>query len=132
MQQAITNQSTSEKLESKGCKLCEHIKDDGIRCGQPALQGDIYCRFHVRVRSTVSLADQMYELPILETEQSVQIALQHMMRDLLSGKLSEKKAQVMMTGINTAAKLLRQQNQSTPKEALLQEIATEIRGRVRS
>ena len=111
-------------------KICEHIKDNGFRCGAPALIGDIYCRYHVKVRTTISPEDAMYELPILETEQSVQIALQHLMRGLLSGKLSEKKAKVMMTGINTAAKLLRQQNQNAPREALLEEIATEICGRV--
>jgi hypothetical protein len=126
------SQSSSNNNNQLLYKLCEHIKDNGVRCGAPALSGDIYCRFHVRVRTTVSPADQMYELPILETEQSVQIALQHMMRGLLSGNLSEKKAKVMMTGINTAAKLLRQQNQNAPREALLEEIATEIRGRVAS
>ncbi len=131
MEQKMTeSQEGMSVFEGKGCKICEHIKDNGIRCGAPALQGEIYCRFHVRVRTTVSPVDQMYELPILETEESVQIALQHMMRGLLSGKLNEKKAQVMMTGINTAAKLLRQQNQNAPREALLNEIAAELRGRV--
>ena len=110
-------------------KLCEHIKDNNVHCGQPALNSERYCRFHLRVRTTVSPEDQMYELPILETEQSVQIALQHVTRGILSGRLSERKAKVVMSAIKTAAQLIRQANCNRQKEELLQEIAVELRGR---
>jgi len=126
----MSDENFAGYTEMKGCKVCEHIKDDGVRCAGAALAGEIYCRFHIRVRTTVPPEDAAYELPVLETHQSVQIALQHMMRSLLAGKLSEKKAKVMMTGINTAAKLLRQASANAPKEALLQEIAAELRDRV--
>jgi len=111
------------------CKICDHIKDNGVACTQPALTGERYCRFHLRVRTTVSPEDQMYELPILETEQSVQIALQHVTRGILSGKLSERKAKVVMSAIKTAAQLIRQANSNKSKEDLLHEIAHELRGR---
>ncbi len=70
----------------------------------------------------------MYELPILETEQSVQIALQHVTRGILSGKLSERKAKVVMSAIKTAAQLIRQANSNKSKEELLHEIAHQLRG----
>ncbi|MGZ4789295.1 MAG: hypothetical protein ACXVZX_12315 [Terriglobales bacterium] len=111
-------------------KLCEHIKDNGVRCGGAALSGEVYCRFHVRARTTMSATDAMYELPILETEQSVQIALQQLTRALLTGQLSERKAAVMMSAIKTAANLIRMTNQSASREALLNEIASELRGRL--
>jgi hypothetical protein len=119
-----------QNTEAKACRICEHIKDDGVRCGGPALSGEIYCRFHVQVRTHVSPEDSLYELPVLETEKSVQIALQHMTRALLAGKLSERKAAVMMSAIKTAAALIRQTNANAPKEALLNEIAAELRGRL--
>jgi hypothetical protein len=110
-------------------KLCEHIKDDGMPCGGPALSDETFCRFHVRMRTNVSPEDQLYELPLLETEKSVQIALQHVTRALLAGKLTERKAAVIMSAIKTAAALIRQSNQNAPKEALLDEIANELCGR---
>ncbi len=106
----------TENTATTGCRICEHIKDDGFRCKAPAIHGEIYCRFHVRVRTHVSPEDALYELPVLETEQSVQIALQHMMGALLRGKLSERKAAVMLSSIKTAANLLRQANQKSSKK----------------
>lgn len=117
---------------SQGCKVCDHVKDNGVVCNQPAISGERYCRFHVRVRTTTSPEDQMYELPILETEQSVQIALQHVTRGILSGNLSERKAKVVMSAIKAAAQLIRQANSNRTKEDLLHEIAHELRGRAAS
>ncbi|HYL13004.1 MAG TPA: hypothetical protein VEV41_08205 [Terriglobales bacterium] len=34
--------------------ICEHIKNDGIRCGSPALRGRSFCYFHKRWRETHS------------------------------------------------------------------------------
>jgi len=123
---------TEMNANSNPCKICDEIKDNGVRCGQPALTGERYCRFHLRVHAFVSPEDQMYELPILETEQSVQIALQHLTRGILSGRLSERKAKVMLAAIKTAAQLIRLANSNRPKEELLHEIAAELRGRVAS
>ena len=126
MDQQIQNQNAGVP-----CKLCEQIKDNGIRCGAPALRGERYCRFHVRMHDqSVEVEDPNYDLPVLETEQSVQIALQQMMRGLLSGKLSEKKGKLMLAGIKTAAVLIRQASGGKSKEELLNEIATDIRGRI--
>ena len=33
----------------KGCKLCQHTKDDGKLCGSPAMRGKRYCYFHLEV-----------------------------------------------------------------------------------
>ena len=108
-------------------KICEHIKDDGVRCGGPALRGQPFCRFHVRLTEPgVSPGEDGYTLPLLETAQSVQIALQQMMTALLSGKLSERKAAVMLSGIKAAAALIKQAQANTPKQDLLNEIASEL------
>ena len=112
-------------------KVCDHIKDDGVRCGAPALKGDDCCRFHRRMQDNRrSPLDPAYELPLLETEQSIQIALMQMLRGVLNGKISERKAAIMLSGIKTAAQILRQSKANAPKEALMAEIAEELRGRV--
>jgi len=116
---------TMQNAGISGWRTCEHIKDNDARCNQPALKGEIYCRFHVRVRSHVSPEDALYELPVLETHESVQIALQHMMGALLRGKLSERKAAVMLSSIKTAANLLRQPNQKSQKKPAGSEKAVE-------
>lgn len=128
----MSEEMSLRNSETKACGICEHIKDDGVRCGGPALSGEAYCRFHLRVRTSVPPEDSLYELPVLETVKSVQIALQHMTRALLAGKLSERKAAVLMSAIKTAAALVRQNADNAPKEELLNEIADELRGRAAS
>lgn len=119
--------SSEEKSANLPYPICTHIKDDGIRCGTPALKGQNYCKFHIRMHDDrASLDDPSYTLPILETEQSVQIALQQMMAGVLSGKLSERKAAIMLSGIKAAASLIRQARDNKPKGDLLREIASEI------
>lgn len=108
-------------------KICGHIKDDGVRCGGSAMRGEPYCRFHVRLTEPgVSPGEPGYVLPVLETERSVQIALQQMMSALLSGKLSERKAAVMLSGIKAAAALIRQAEANAPKQDLLNDGASEL------
>jgi hypothetical protein len=122
---------TSSTANNIPYKICEHVKDNGIRCGSPAVSGERHCHFHRRTSDAISSpGDPGYTLPVLETEQSVQIALQQMMAALLSGKLSERKAGVMLAGIKTAAALIRQAQAHTPKQDLLNEIADELRARL--
>lgn len=127
MNQTTVPASTTNNLPYK---LCEHIKDDGVQCGAPALSEERYCRFHIRTSDLVTPGDPGYVMPILETEQSVQIALQQFMTAVISGKLSERRAAVMLSGIKAAAQLIRQANANTPKQDLLNEIALEIRTRL--
>jgi hypothetical protein len=110
-------------------ELCEHIKDNGVRCGSPALSGEHYCHFHSRARREVmSAANPSYNLPILDSEQSLQVAIMELMRGLLNGDLGERKAAVMLSAIKAAGSILR--HNEKPREALLQEIASELRGRL--
>ena len=112
-------------------KVCEQIKDDGARCGAPALSGERLCRFHIRVSGDrPTPGDPGYTLPLLETVKSVQIALQEMMRAVIDGKLSERKAAIMLSGIKSAAALIRHSDLSTPKRDLLAEIASEVYARL--
>ena len=33
----------------RGCRLCQHTKDNGVLCGSPAMRGKHYCYFHLEV-----------------------------------------------------------------------------------
>ena len=125
------NIATDHSSDTTPYKICQHIKDDGVRCGGSALRGQPFCRFHVRLTEPgAAPGEDGYALPLLETAQSVQIALQQMMSALLSGKLSERKAAVMLSGIKAAAALIKQAQLNTPKQDLLNEIASELRMRM--
>jgi hypothetical protein len=109
-------------------ELCEHIKDNGVRCGSPAVSGEHYCYFHSRARREVMCAaNPFYNLPVLDNEQSLQVAIMELMRGLLNGDISDRKAAVMLSAIKAAGSILRQNVK--PKEELLKEIASELRGR---
>ena len=121
-------QPTIERLPYN---TCVHVKDNGVRCGSPALSGERYCHFHFRTSDhSIAPGDPGYVMPVLETEQSVQIALQQLLTAVLSGKLSERRAAVMLSGIKAATQLIRQANANTPKQDLLSEIASELRSRL--
>ena len=72
---------------------CAHIKLDGSRCGQPALQNKPLCRFHVRALRTASATSA---LPIFEDAFSLQLALVRVVRGLESGTLPTKTAALML------------------------------------
>ncbi len=125
------NAAVSDANSNLPYKICEQIKDDGIQCGAPALRGQPFCRFHIRLTEPgASPGEPGYVLPVLETEQSVQIALQQMISAVLSGKLSERKAAIMLAGIKAAAALIKQVQANTPKQDLLREIASELSTRI--
>ena len=66
---------------------CQHIKTNGTQCGSPALRNGEYCYFHFRWRMThVDLSQSahhvtsMFDLPVLEDADSIQITLGQIMR----------------------------------------------------
>jgi len=108
--------------------ICEHIKDDGVQCGGFAISGDRYCRFHQKIQSDkVAPSDLAYDFPVLETEQSIQIAIMQMMRGVLKGRITERKAAIMLSGIKAAAAILRRSREVTPRENLMNELASELK-----
>ncbi len=106
MKQNVSSTNISNGLPYK---TCEHIKDDGVTCGSPAKHDARFCHFHTRLHDNkVAPSDPAYDFPILETEQSIQIAIMQMMRGVLKGRITERKAAIMLSGIKAAAALLRQ------------------------
>ena len=89
---------------------CQHVKSNGIRCGSPALRDEIYCYFHRIWRSQPDRQPfrpdpnaVVWELPILEDADSIQMALQLVLDSVLANKMDLKRASILLYGLQTAA-----------------------------
>lgn len=106
-------------------RVCSHIKDDGIRCGTPALTGRNFCYYHCRVHHPGGkIATRQYRSPVPDSVASLQVALAHTMQALASGELTPKQANSSIYAIHAAIKLLHLTKPLT--EAEQQQVVTEI------
>ena len=96
-------------------KLCHHIKEDGIWCKSAALHGRDYCYFHLtyrgrRMRIAQHRARQKtwrLELPPLEDQNAVQVAIMQVLDAITEGRISRHDAGHVLYGLQTAASNLR-------------------------
>lgn len=86
---------------------CEHILDTGIRCGSPAMREHDFCYYHRRAHAKVLPGDTAYVLPVLETEEAIQLAVTHILRSVLKGKLDRREAATLFQGIRIAQATLK-------------------------
>jgi hypothetical protein len=100
--------------------LCHHVKENGWRCGSPAVHDRHYCHYHLQMRGRrLKMARArarrerwLVELPPLEDLYAVQVGLQHVMDALASGQLDRRLGYAMLYGLQQASSNLR-----LPKEA---------------
>jgi hypothetical protein len=79
---------------------CQHLKINGTQCGSPALRRNRFCFFHKRFQEErIRLAVDRKRrpaatliLPLLEDANSIQMALQQVMRLVLSHDIDYKTA----------------------------------------
>lgn len=124
--QELTTQPSPEPKASRPIvAICAHIKDDGLRCGTPAVNGRSFCYYHCRVHHPgARIATRRYRAPVPDSVTSLQVALAHTLQALATGDLSPKVANSMMYGINLGTNLLRLVKPLTAAE--LQRVVTEI------
>lgn len=123
----------------RGVARCQHIKVNGTRCDSPALKGKAYCYFHYRSRlhdAAVSpkadgqeptppsqeLAARSQELPpaagiplngeffLLEDANSIQCALQWVLRRILASSIDRRQAALLLYGLQIASANLKKTN----------------------
>ncbi len=88
-------------------RICRHIKDDGLRCGTPALSGRNFCYHHHRAHHPAArIGTRRYRMPVFDSVASLQVALAHTLQALSTGELSPKQANSMMYGISLGTRLL--------------------------
>lgn len=97
---------------------CQYIKVNGTQCGSPALRRNRHCFFHKRfhderIRLSVDRVRRgvpVFELPVLEDANSIQIALMQVMRLILTRQIDHKSAGLLLCALQTASNNLRQAN----------------------
>jgi hypothetical protein len=93
--------------------LCQHLMDNGRRCGSPAMRGTRYCYSHHRsqahsARKNAERARQRwFESVPLEDAISVQRALTKVINRLLAGNIGHKQAGQILYRLQTASVNLR-------------------------
>ena len=98
---------------------CQHIKVNGTQCGSPALRRNSLCYFHKRfhderIKLTADRARRrrpaIFELPVLEDANSIQVALMQIMRLLVAQQIDGKTAGLLLYALQTASNNLRHTN----------------------
>jgi hypothetical protein len=92
---------------------CQHVKVNGTQCGSPALRRRRLCFFHERIRrerskiAAQTSVQRMFDLPLLEDANAVQVALMKVIQLLGSGGVDHKTAGLMLYALQTASINLR-------------------------
>ena len=97
---------------------CQHIKVNGTQCGSPALRRNRLCYFHKSWQQTrivlganrARRAPAVFDLPMLEDANSIQVALMQVMRLILSGQIDAKTAGLLLYALQTASTNLARTN----------------------
>ena len=91
--------------------LCHHIKDDGVRCGSPALRGKDLCYFHHRQARRPLPA----YIPPLNNRASIQHALSQLMRAAFAGRVHDDRLRSMVYTLQVALTNLRDAERSVAR-----------------
>ena len=97
---------------------CQHIKVNGTQCGSPALRRHRLCYFHKSWQQTrivlganrARRAPAVFDLPMLEDANSIQVALMQVMRLIFSGQIDAKNAGLLLYALQTASTNLARTN----------------------
>ena len=97
---------------------CQHIKVNGTQCGSPALRRHRLCYFHKSWQQTrivlganrARRAPAVFDLPMLEDANSIQVALMQVMRLILNGQIDAKNAGLLLYALQTASTNLARTN----------------------
>src|ERR1039457_3005972 len=96
--------------------LCRHIKTNGLQCRAVALSASVFCYFHSRLHSSHNpYRDEVYlhptriangiciQLPPLEDNDAIQIAISSVVNALATGIITEKRAYALYQGLYLAS-----------------------------
>jgi hypothetical protein len=92
---------------------CQFIKSDGTRCGSPAMKNKRLCYFHEqtadsrRRKGSAQAAPRRFQLPVLEDDRAIQMAVTNVCRCLVNDALDAKRATTLLYGLQVASSALR-------------------------
>jgi hypothetical protein len=83
---------------------CEHIKDNGVRCGAPALRGKTLCYHHHDVHAKrLKPGHKGYKFRPIETAESVKMQVADIAQSAHDGSISLQLARVLLYAIQIGA-----------------------------
>lgn len=92
---------------------CRFIRADGTKCGSPALKGERMCYFHSRTEGTAKrkgkagAAVERFQVPVLEDDLAIQMAVTNVCRQLASEPFDTKRASLLLYGLQVASVAVR-------------------------
>jgi hypothetical protein len=103
-------------------KRCHHIKMNGTQCGSPALTTERFCFFHflhvprnIAVEPPDRTPPDNFVLPILENATAVQLAVTQVTALLLRGRISDRRARILLCALRMAAENLNRMDTEKPR-----------------
>jgi hypothetical protein len=88
--------------------ICQHIKDDGFRCGTPAVKGRPFCYYHGRAHAhTPRIGERGYRAPLVETVESLQLIVTQVTEALGAGRITDKTAGKLLYAVQISSQLLK-------------------------
>ena len=94
-------QRQMELLKKAGrAPRCEYVFTDGRGCKAPQVKGERWCHGHAK---TMSYRPEKLELLPMEDEQAVMVNLHRVTKSLLSGRIAEKMARLMLWSVAIGA-----------------------------
>ncbi len=91
---------------SKNTRICTHIKVNGVRCGSPALRGEVFCYFHQRMIRGVATPpkSRLHAIAQIEDEESIQSSLMEVINALVRNTIDLPRAQLILRALNIAVR----------------------------
>jgi hypothetical protein len=81
-------------------KRCEHVKLNGENCGSPAVRRERFCHFHGQAHAS------SIDLPVIEDQRSLQIALTKLAQQVASNKIDAVQAKLLLQILESAGRNL--------------------------
>jgi hypothetical protein len=101
---------------NNGFIVCEHIKDNGVRCGSPAMRHRKFCFYHLRYYDPTQLpGSPEYRMPVLDSFQSIQLMVSQLQRAYLAKTITDREMTNLLYSLQLASN--NGKNISTPNRA---------------
>ena len=104
-------------------RSCRHIKVTGVRCGSPAMHGEEFCYFHLRMLRTIpGPASRVHHAALLEDHESIQASLVETVNAILRGSIDLKRAELVLRALNIAVRNMRNVHFGLHPERMVKDI----------
>src|SRR5579884_265030 len=106
---------------------CRHTKTNGIRCGSPSVRGHYFCYYHGQIHehqrrhSCAEARELPLQFPPLEDAHSIQLALMEIGQAVLTDRISDKKAGLLLYMLQTASINVKRLEQDHTEELVRQD-----------